>query len=150
MALPSQHRISAAPLKAKFDRILPHLDERRRRLYLASEAAALGHGGITAVAAISGVSTATIVRGIAELEAHTAPMCRNRAPGAGRKPLTTTDTGLRPALEALIEPRTRGDPVSPLRWTTLSLRTLASCRRTRDRAQSRTRESARFLMRWRL
>ena len=121
-----QLRIPTAPLKAKFDRILPHLDERRRRFYLASEAVALGHGGIAAVAAASGTSTATIARGIAELDAHPATTCRNRAPGAGRKPLTTTDTGLRPALEALIEPRTRGDPVSPLRWTTLSLRTLAS------------------------
>lgn len=98
MALPSQHRISAAPLKAKFDRILPHLDERRRRLYLASEAAALGHGGITAVAAISGVSTATIVRGIAELEAHTAPMCRNRAPGGRTQ--AVDDDGYRTAAGA--------------------------------------------------
>nr|AKC91853.1 transposase [Streptomyces muensis] len=121
-----QLRIPTARLKAKFDRILPHLDERRRRFYLASEAVALGHGGIAAVAAASGTSTATIARGIAELDAHPATTCRNRALGAGRKPLTTTDTGLRPALEALIEPRTRGDPVSPLRWTTLSLRTLAS------------------------
>ncbi len=77
MTPPPQHHIPTAPLKAKFDRILPHLDERRRRLYLASEAAALGHGGITAVAAVSGTSTATIARGIAELDAHPPPTCRN-------------------------------------------------------------------------
>jgi hypothetical protein len=117
---------SATELRVKFDQILPHLDERRRRLYLASEAIAMGHGGITVVAAASGVSTATIARGISELTATSAPTERVRAPGAGRKPLVVTDTGLLPALEALIEPHTRGDPVSPLRWTTLSLRTLAA------------------------
>jgi hypothetical protein len=113
-------------LQAKFDRILPHLDERRRRLYLASEAAAIGHGGITRVAVASGTSTATVARGVTELAGNPVPMRRVRAPGAGRKPLTVTNPGLLAALEALIEPHTRGDPVSPLRWTTLSLRALAS------------------------
>nr|AIU93926.1 hypothetical protein LRS1606.492 [Rhodococcus sp. NS1] len=117
---------SAAELRVKFDQILPHLDERRRRLYLASEAITLGHGGITVVAAASDTSTATIARGISELTATPTPTERIRAPGAGRKPLVATDTGLLPALEALIEPHTRGDPVSALRWTTLSLRTLAA------------------------
>ena len=113
-------------LRAKFDRILPHLDERRRRLYLASEAAAIGHGGITLVAAASGTSSATVARGVTELAGDPVPTKRVRAAGAGRKPLTVTDPGLLPALESLIEPHTRGDPVSPLRWTTLSLRALAS------------------------
>ncbi len=115
-----------AALRAKFDRILPHLDERRRRLYLASEAAAIGHGGIALVAAASGTSSATVARGVTELAGDPVPTRRVRAAGAGRKPLTVTDPGLVPALEALIEPHTRGDPVSPLRWTTLSLRALAS------------------------
>ncbi|MFD4950427.1 ISAzo13 family transposase [Streptomyces sp. NPDC058451] len=119
-------RPPVAELRAKFDRILPHLDERRRRLYLASEATAIGHGGTTLVAAASGASTATVARGVTELAADPVPTRRVRAPGAGRKPLTVTDPGLLPALEALIEPHTRGDPVSPLRWTTLSLRALAS------------------------
>ncbi|AQY20325.1 hypothetical protein T261_08443 [Streptomyces lydicus] len=119
-------RASVVALRTKFDQFLPHLDERRRRIYLASEAAALGHGGITLVAAASGASAATIARGIAELSGHPLPAGRIRAPGAGRKPVTVTDPGLLPALEALIEPHTRGDPVSPLRWTTLSLRSLAS------------------------
>lgn len=105
---------------------LLNLDERRRRIYLASEAAALGHGGITLVAAASGVSAATIAPGTAELSERPLPAGRIRAPGAGRKPLTVTAPGLLPALEALIEPHTRGDPVSPLRWTMLSLRSLAS------------------------
>jgi hypothetical protein len=119
-------RGAAEVLQAKFDQILPHLDERRRRLYLASEATAIGHGGITVVAAASGTSTATIARGIAELAGQPAPTRRIRARGGGRKPLTATDPGLLPALETLIEPHTRGDPISPLRRATLSLRALAS------------------------
>lgn len=119
-------RPPVAALRAKFDRILPHLDERRRRLYLASEAAAIGHGGIALVAAASGTSASTVSRGVTELAGDPVPTRRVRAAGAGRKPLTVTDPGLLPALEALIEPHTRGDPVSPLRWTTLSLRALAS------------------------
>ncbi|MEV6742781.1 ISAzo13 family transposase, partial [Streptomyces sp. NPDC051104] len=119
-------RPPVAVLRAKFDRILPHLDERRRRLYLASEAAAIGHGGIALVAAASGISTATVSRGLTELAKNPVPTSRVRTQGAGRKPLTVTDPGLLPALESLIEPHTRGDPVSPLRWTTLSLRALAS------------------------
>lgn len=125
VTVPPQVRVSAAELHCKFEQVLPHLDERRRRLYLASEAVSLGHGGIALVAAASRTSTATIARGITELETHAAPTHRIRAPGGGRKPLTATDTGLLPALEMLIEPHTRGDPVSPLRWTTLSLRSLA-------------------------
>ncbi|WP_425297894.1 ISAzo13 family transposase [Nocardia abscessus] len=117
--------VSVAELRVKFDHLLPHLDERRRRLYLASEAIAMGHGGVGAVAAASGISTATVARGIRELTTTPTPTRRIRASGAGRKPLVMTDTGLLPALEALIEPHTRGDPVSPLRWTTLSLRTVA-------------------------
>lgn len=119
-------RAVALVLRAKFDQILPHFDERRRRLYLASEATALGHGGIAFVAAVSGTSPVTIARGIAELADGSVPTLRIRAPGAGRKRLTDTDPGLVPELESLIEPHTRGDPVSPLRWTTLSLRALAS------------------------
>ena len=119
-------RVAARGLRAKFDRILPHFDERRRRLYLASEATAIGRGGIARVAEASGTSTATIARGVAELAGGPSPTRRIRAPGAGRKRLTDTDSGLLPTLESLIEPHTRGDPVSPLRWTTLSLRALAS------------------------
>ncbi len=113
-------------LAAKFPVLLPHLDERQRRLYLGSEARSLGHGGIEAVARAAGVSRQMVAAGAAELEAGGEPLVRARRPGGGRKKLADTDPGLRPALLALVDPASRGDPESPLRWTTLSLRNLAS------------------------
>ena len=112
-------------LAAKFSALLPHLDERQQRLYLACEARSLGHGGIAAVARAAGVSRQTVTNGVDELESGQPPLGRVRRPGAGRKPLAQTDPGLRPALLALIEPDERGDPMSPLRWTTKSTRHLA-------------------------
>jgi hypothetical protein len=112
-------------LAAKFAALLPHLDERQRRLYLGSEARVLGHGGISAVAAASEVSRQTVALGIEELEAGGPPLGRVRRVGAGRKPVAATDPGLKPALLALVEPGSRGDPESPLRWTTKSTRKLA-------------------------
>ena len=112
-------------LDVKFAALLPHLDERQRRLYLASEAQALGHGGIAAVARLAEVSESTLVRGREELAGALVMPGRTRRPGGGRKPATERDPGLAAALEALIEPREIGDPVSPLRWTTASLRDLA-------------------------
>lgn len=114
-----------AVLAAKFEAVLPHLDERQRRLVLAAEARALGHGGIRRVARAAGAREATISAGIAELDAGHAPLGRVRRPGGGRKPVTTTDPGLLPALLALVDPDVRGDPMSPLRWTTKSTRNLA-------------------------
>jgi len=113
-------------LAAKFPVLLPHLDERQRRLYLGSEARSLGHGGIEAVARAAGVSRQMVAAGAAELEAGGEPLGRARRPGGGRKKLAGTDPGLRPALLALVDPGSRGDPESPLRWTTLSLRNLAA------------------------
>jgi transposase len=101
------------------------VEERQQRLYLASEARSLGHGGIAAVARAAGVSRQTVTDGVDELESGTAPLGRARRPGGGRKRLADTDPGLRPALLALVEPDMRGDPMSPLRWTTLSTRHLA-------------------------
>jgi Rhodopirellula transposase DDE domain len=113
-------------LAAKFEAILPHLDERQRRLVLAAEARSLGHGGISLVARASGISRVTITAGVGELEAGRDPTPgRSRRPGAGRKPLTEVDPGLLEALDALVEPETRGDPMSRLRWTTKSTRNLA-------------------------
>jgi hypothetical protein len=112
-------------LAAKFPVLLPHLDERQRRLYLGSEARSLGHGGVEAVARAAGVSRQMVAAGAAELEASAEPLGRARRPGGGRKTLADTDPGLRPALLALVDPASRGDPESPLRWTTLSLRNLA-------------------------
>jgi transposase len=118
--------IDESVLAAKFEAVLPHLDERQRRLVLAAEARSLGHGGISLVARASGVSRVTITAGVGELEAGQGPMPgRARRPGAGRKPLAETDPGLLDALDALVEPVTRGDPMSRLRWTAKSTRNLA-------------------------
>jgi len=112
-------------LAAKFDVLLPHLDERQRRLLLGAEARALGHGGIRAVARAAGVREATVSLGVTELDSGEAPLGRVRRAGAGRKRVADTDPGLRPALLALVEPDLRGDPMSPLRWTAKSTRNLA-------------------------
>jgi transposase len=113
-------------LRAKFAAVLPHLDERQQRLVLAGEARSLGHGGIAAVAQASGASRSRISQGVADLEAGQAPLGRVRREGGGRKPLTATDPSLLAALLALVEPTRRGDPCSPLCWTTLSTRKLAA------------------------
>jgi transposase len=113
-------------LAAKFVTLLPHLDERQQRLYLASEARSLGHGGIAAVARAAGVSRQTVTDGVDELESGQAPLGRVRRPGGGRKRVVDLDPGLRLALLALVEPVERGDPMSPLRWTTKATRRLAS------------------------
>ena len=113
-------------LAAKFQVILPHLDERQRRLLLGAEAQVLGHGGIRAVARAAGVREATVALGVDELDAGAAPLGRVRKPGGGRKRAVDLDPGLRPALLALVEPDERGDPMSPLRWTTKSTRKLAA------------------------
>jgi hypothetical protein len=112
-------------LAAKFGSIFPHLDERQRRLYLGSEARAVGHGGIRLVAAAAGVREATVSLGVSELESGAEPLGRVRRPGGGRKRLADTDPGLVPALLALVQPEERGDPMTPLRWTTRSTRDLA-------------------------
>ncbi|GII26492.1 ISAzo13 family transposase [Planosporangium mesophilum] len=104
--------------------LLPHLDERQRRLLLGAEARMLGHGGIRRVARAAGVAEGTVSRGVSELEAGDAPLGRARRAGGGRKRLVDLDAGLRPALLALVEPDMRGDPMSPLRWTTKSTRKL--------------------------
>src|SRR3954470_9774235 len=113
-------------LRAKFEAVLPHLDERQQRLVLAAEARALGHGGIAAVARASGASRSRISQGSAALETGDEPLGRVRRRGGGRKALSLTDPGLVAALLALVEPTRRGDPCSPLCWTTLSTRRLAA------------------------
>ena len=116
---------AAQVLAAKFAVIFPHLDERQRRLLMAAEARALGHGGIRLVARAAGVREATVSLGVDELEAGAEPLGRARRPGGGRKRAADVDPGLRPALLALVEPQERGDPMSPLRWTVKSTRNLA-------------------------
>jgi hypothetical protein len=117
-------------IAAKFEALRPFLDERRRRLWAAAEALALGRGGVTAVAAATGMRRPTIRAGIRELRASPpaapVPEQRVRAPGGGRKALTARDPTRVRDLEALVEPVTRGDPMSPLRWTCKSTRQLAA------------------------
>jgi hypothetical protein len=112
-------------LAAKFQAIFPHLDERQRRLLMGAEARSGGHGAIRAVARAAGVREATVSLGVDELDGGAEPLGRVRRPGAGRKRAADLDPGLRPALLGLVEPDERGDPMSPLRWTTKSTRNLA-------------------------
>lgn len=112
-------------LTEKFTTLFPHLNERQRRLSAAAEARALGHGGITRVARASGLSRPTIYQGLRDLAGAPTPG-RVRRAGAGRPAIQARDPGLPAALDALIEPTTRGDPESPLRWTCKSTRQLAA------------------------
>jgi Rhodopirellula transposase DDE domain len=110
----------------ELERLLPLLDERARRLVLGAVARAAGEGGTAAVAAATGASWQTVANGAAELASgDSAPPGRVRRPGAGRRRLADQDPGLVPALRALVEESTRGDPCSPLLWTTLSVRDIA-------------------------
>ena len=113
-------------LAAKFQVIFPHLDERQRRLLMGAEARSLGHGGIRLVARAAGVREATVSLGVSELDSGAEPLGRVRRPGGGRKRAADLDPGLLPALLALVEPDERGDPMTPLRWTVKSTRTLAA------------------------
>jgi hypothetical protein len=115
-------------LARKFEILAGVLDERTRRLVAAAEAQAIGFGGVTAVAQASGLSRGTVIRGIAELQTVSKPTRdqRIRRKGAGRKRTVDRDLTLRRDLEGLVEPVTRGDPESPLRWTCKSVRQLAA------------------------
>src|SRR4029453_17669315 len=121
--------VMLATLKEKFEALQPLMSERLRRYWAATEAKALGHGGIAAVTHATGLSRNTIARGLAEVAApptlSSASLTRSRRPGGGRPPLIETDPSVIQALETLVEPTTRGDPMSPLRWTGKSTRQLA-------------------------
>jgi hypothetical protein len=117
-------------IRRKFEVLGPVMDERTRRHWAAAEADELGWGGVSAVATATGLSRTTITAGLHELRQRAtqpdAPISpRIRRPGGGPKRLTELDPGLLPALEALVDPLTRGDPDSPLRWTCKSTRQLA-------------------------
>jgi len=112
-------------LARMFESLSPHLDERTRRLAAASAASAAGHGGIRGLAQVTGLRERTIADGIAELESGDPLVGRVRRAGGGRKRSADLDSGLVTALLALVEPDMRGDPMSPLRWTTKSTRNLA-------------------------
>ncbi len=113
-------------VKAKFESLACALDERGRRLWAATEAKAIGHGGIALVSRATGVSYSTIMRGLKELESGLLPEPgRVRRPGGGRKKTLAKDPTLLADLDGLVEPSVSGDPQSPLRWTSKSVRTLA-------------------------
>ena len=117
---------AAETLARRFDVMRPHLSEFQRRLWLGAEAAELGLGGVAIVAEATGVAADTVRRGRAEAAGTQVPAPgRSRRPGGGRKRAEARDSELTAALEALVDPVTRGDPMSPLRWTCKSTRTLA-------------------------
>jgi len=113
-------------LQAKFAALAPALTERSRRLWAASEALAIGHGGIAMVERATGISRSTVVRGIREVHSGE-PLSadRTRRSGGGRKRTLDKDHRLAADLEGLVEPTASGDPDSPLRWTSKSVRRLA-------------------------
>jgi hypothetical protein len=119
--------------------IRPHLSERQRRVWLGIEARELGAGGVRVVAAAAGVSADTVRRGRDELD-DPEPLAagRSREAGGGRKRAEERDPGLPAALDELVEPESRGDPMSPLRWTSKSLRALAGQLRAQGHPASAT------------
>ena len=122
-----EHNAIAA-IRRKYEMLCPSMNERVRRLWAGAEAQLIGRGGITLVSKATGVAHTTIRRGIRELAEQTGdgpPQSRIRRPGGGRKKIAETDPQLLEVLESLVEPVTRGDPESPLRWTCKSTRRLA-------------------------
>src|SRR6266545_3642809 len=120
-------------LEEKWAVMARELDERARRLWAASEARSLGYGGVSAVARTTGLAIETIRTGIKDLDKPPEQAekglwgrRRIRSKGAGRKPLTQKDPALLEALGSLVESTTRGDPMSPLRWTCKGTRNLAA------------------------
>ncbi|MCZ2148731.1 MAG: ISAzo13 family transposase [Bryobacterales bacterium] len=118
-------------LKQKFTTLFGYLDERQRRIAAAVEARSLGRGGITAVARATGMSRPSIHKGLGELRQRKpgVPLGHSRKSGAGRKPLAVRDPQILGELDRLVDPDTRGDPMSPLRWTCKSTRQLADALR---------------------
>lgn len=115
--------IDEEKLRQKFCSVLPILDERQKRILLAAEARQLGRGGVSLCSRLSGLSRVSIHKGLLELDEDL--QGKVRTPGAGRKPATETQPELLAALDALVDPDSRGDPMSPLRWTNKSTRSLA-------------------------
>ena len=122
--------MNAEDIAKRFQKLTPFLDEKQRRILAAVEGEVWGPGGISVVARTTGLSRNTVKRGKADLREASSldaafPKSRVRLPGGGRKKATGKDPDLAKALEELIEPSTRGDPESPLKWTCKSLRRLA-------------------------
>ena len=115
-----------ATLKQKFTLMWPHLNERGRRMMAATEAKLLGYGGVSLISRACGLSRVTITKGLSEIISTPIVEGRIRRPGGGRPSLLRRDPNLPRALETMVEPLTRGDPESPLRWTCKSTRSLAT------------------------
>ena len=115
-----------ATIVEKYAAVSPALDERGRRLWAAAESRAIGYGGDAVVSAATGLARQTIRRGRLEIAAGVEVTRRVRRPGAGRPRLAAAQPGLEEALERLVDPLTRGDPMSPLRWTCKSRAKLAA------------------------
>ena len=131
--------IDPAQIRDRFIALSPHLNERERRLFAATEAAAAGYGGIAAVSAATAIAVSTIGRGLKDLaEASGLVPGRVRRAGGWRKPLVAGNPRLLRDLMALVEPGERGDPMSSLRWTCKSLRQLAAELVARGHRVSRT------------
>ena len=120
--------VDEAGIRRRYETLGGAVDERVRRLFVATESLAIGRGGQVAVARATGVSRTTIQQGIRELQRPElrAAKGRIRRPGGGRKSTVVLDPTLRDDLERLVEPTSRGDPESPLRWTLKSVRKLAA------------------------
>jgi transposase len=112
-------------LGTRYEALFPHLDERQRRLVAAADAEHLGRGGVSAVARASGLSRPTIHKGLQELREQPLAAGRVRRAGGGRKRAEQVEPSLLKRLERLVDPAIRGDPMSPLRWTSKSTRHLA-------------------------
>jgi hypothetical protein len=112
-------------LRKKLEQMWPHLNERSRRMLAGVEALEIGYGGVSLVSRACGLSRVTVTKAIRELGDTPMAEGRIRRSGGGRRQLTELDPGLTNALESLVEPLTRGDPMSPLRWTCKSTRALA-------------------------
>jgi transposase len=112
-------------LKIKLSGVLPELDERQRRILLAAEAESLGYGGTKILSEISGVAETTIRRGLDDLKRKPKNLVTTRRSGGGRKRAVEKNPDLKEILQEIIEPETRGDPESPLRWTCKSVRNIS-------------------------
>jgi len=123
--MPHNHELKAT-IAQKYAAVEAYLDERGRRMWAAAESRAIGHGGDALVSEATGLSRPTIRKGRRELESGGAEIGRIRRPGAGRPGIEQSQPGFRRALEQLVDPMTRGDRQSPLRWTCRSRRGLAA------------------------
>ena len=129
--------VSESGLRSKHAALSRYLNERQRRLIAAADAQMLGRGGIVTMSRVTGLSRTTLHKGLAELNGDEVPLERVRKAGGGRKRKADQDPGLAKELERLVDPATRGDPMSSLCWTSKSTAKLAAELRPADRRSTR-------------